>query len=97
MLYPFFSSNNVCLSVLIIRRSVFCRYEVSRKKARSKAVGERQKLKHKVRKETKVMMECTINILYMIMCVRLYITLITSPVTSPLVICVVCHSIGCST
>lgn len=31
-------------------------YEVNRKKARSKSVGERQKLKHKVKKEIKVCM-----------------------------------------
>ncbi len=35
-----------------------CSYEVSRKKARSKSMGEQQKLKHKVMKETKV---CVFN------------------------------------
>lgn len=31
-----------------------CSYEISRKKARSKSIGEQQKLKNKVKKETKV-------------------------------------------
>ena len=44
----------LCVWCVICVCGVLCRYEVGRRKSRGKAAGMRQKLKYKLKKETKV-------------------------------------------